>query len=692
MDKDGLRKRRPDRPTDSDDRASFQDNDDSQKKSKNSSQSKNGKKMVQWRCIDSCCWAIGNLCFLYGLIMVVYHAIPRSQLQQIEEAIMGKALPDPPGVVLIREGATLKHPVMFVPGIVTGGLELWEGKPCAEGLFRKRLWGGTFGEVYKRPKCWMEHMTLDNETGLDPPGIRVRPVEGLVAADYFMPGYFVWAVIIEQLARLGYDERSMHMASYDWRLSYLNTQERDRSLSRIKAAIEVLVESNHGHKVVVVPHSMGSIYFLFFLKWVEAPAPMGGGGGPTWVADHIHAVVNIAGPLLGVPKAFTGLFSAEGKDVAVARELSAADKMMDGLQTLQYVMSVSRTWDSTMSLLPKGGDAVWGGLDWAPEEKSHCKGLSSSPPAPKSPAANTTTTSGAHGHANFGRMVSFGREAALLPAADLPKAREACHWGEGGTGDAEVVAPDVPQKARNMSCGDVWTEYQEMSWSAVQEVARRGVYTAGNLPDLLRRVAPRLMARGDKDWGFGVAENPSAKEYNHPKYWSNPLQTSLPNAPDMEVFCLYGVGLPTERSYIYKLSPYNDTCLIPFRIDTSVDSKAPDRGLPIACLERGVFFVDGDETVPALSAGYMCQKGWKGKTRYNPSGAKAYNREYAHAPPVSFLEGRGTQSGSHVDVMGNFALVEDILRIATGTSGKDLGGDRVYSAVSEWSEKVRVKL
>ncbi|KAK0597736.1 hypothetical protein LWI29_028183 [Acer saccharum] len=55
-----------------------------------------------------------------------------------------------------------------------------EGKQCADGLFRKRLWGGTFGEVYKRPLCWVEHMSLDNETGLDPSGIRVRPVSGLV--------------------------------------------------------------------------------------------------------------------------------------------------------------------------------------------------------------------------------------------------------------------------------------------------------------------------------------------------------------------------------------------------------------------------------------------------------------------------------------------------------------------------------
>ena len=120
----------------------------------------------------------------------------------------------------------------------------------------------------------------------------------------------------------------------------------------------------------MVPHSMGSLYFLFFLKWVEAPAPYWGGGGPTWVNNHIHAVLNIAGPLLGVPKAFTGLFSAEAKDIAMAREI--APVMLDNLQTLQHVMRVSRTWDATMSMLPKGGNTIWGGVDWSPEQGYDC--------------------------------------------------------------------------------------------------------------------------------------------------------------------------------------------------------------------------------------------------------------------------------------------------------------------------------
>lgn len=94
---------------------------------------------------------------------------------------------------------------------------------------------------------------------------------------------------------------------------------RDHTLCRIKSTIEVLVATNGGKKAVIVPHSMGVLYFLHFMKWVEAPAPMGGGGGPDWCAKHIKAVMNIGGPLLGVPKAVPGLFSAEARDIAVAR-------------------------------------------------------------------------------------------------------------------------------------------------------------------------------------------------------------------------------------------------------------------------------------------------------------------------------------------------------------------------------------
>lgn len=83
-----------------------------------------------------------------------------------------------------------------------------------------------------------------------------------------------------------------------------------------------MVATSGGKKVVVIPHSMGVLYFLHFMKWVEAPTPMGGGGGSDWCSKHIKAVMNIGGPFLGVPKAVAGLFSIEAKDIAVARFFS----------------------------------------------------------------------------------------------------------------------------------------------------------------------------------------------------------------------------------------------------------------------------------------------------------------------------------------------------------------------------------
>jgi phospholipid:diacylglycerol acyltransferase len=104
---------------------------------------------AKWSCVDSCCWLVGCVCSVWWLLLFLYNAMPASFPQYVTEAITGP-LPDPPGVKLQKEGLRVKHPVVFVPGIVTGGLELWEGHQCAEGLFRKRLWGGTFGDVYKR--------------------------------------------------------------------------------------------------------------------------------------------------------------------------------------------------------------------------------------------------------------------------------------------------------------------------------------------------------------------------------------------------------------------------------------------------------------------------------------------------------------------------------------------------------------
>ncbi|KAF9676282.1 hypothetical protein SADUNF_Sadunf09G0122600 [Salix dunnii] len=51
----------------------------------------------------------------------------------------------------------------------------------------------------------------------------------------------------------------------------------DQTLSRLKSHIELMYVTNGYKKMVVVPHSMGVIYFLHFPEWVKAPTPRGGG-------------------------------------------------------------------------------------------------------------------------------------------------------------------------------------------------------------------------------------------------------------------------------------------------------------------------------------------------------------------------------------------------------------------------------
>lgn len=91
---------------------------------------------------------------------------------------------------------------------------------------------------------------------------------------------------------------------------------------------------------------------------------------------------------------------------------------MFGLQTLQHMMRVTRTWDACMSMIPKGGTTIWGDAEWSPEEGYDCS-KRMSPEGTGAPDEKNTTSVhlGAHGKpaAHYGRLISFGKENAQLP-------------------------------------------------------------------------------------------------------------------------------------------------------------------------------------------------------------------------------------------------------------------------------------
>eukprot|EP01012_Entosiphon_sulcatum_P016559 TRINITY_DN21482_c0_g1_i2.p1 TRINITY_DN21482_c0_g1~~TRINITY_DN21482_c0_g1_i2.p1 ORF type:complete len:418 (-),score=58.94 TRINITY_DN21482_c0_g1_i2:651-1883(-) len=251
--------------------------------------------------------------------------------QFIPRTVPWKSSEKRPGQLLAEQGLRAKYPVVLLPGLVTTGLEIWSGEACAMKYFRQRMWGTLtmVQTMLLQPECWLQHMALDIGTGLDPEGKKLRPAAGFEAADYLMPGYWVWYKMIENLADVGYDNNNMVMATYDWRLSPQNLEKRDKFFTRLKTSIETLRAG--GEKVVVLAHSLGANGFLYFLQWVESPE--GGKGGQSWVDHHIHSFVNIAGPLLGVPKAVSALLSGEMKDTA---QLGALESYLTGCPLLQY--------------------------------------------------------------------------------------------------------------------------------------------------------------------------------------------------------------------------------------------------------------------------------------------------------------------------------------------------------------------
>lgn len=94
------------------------------------------------------------------------------------------------------------------------------------------------------------------------------------------------------------------------------------------------------------------------------------------------------------------------------------DNDIFGLQTIQYIMKVTRTWDSCLSMLPKGGKTIWGDASWSPEEGYDCstKKVVGTGDGDVKDQTEHGLELGAHGKpsAHYGRMVAFGKESASL--------------------------------------------------------------------------------------------------------------------------------------------------------------------------------------------------------------------------------------------------------------------------------------
>ncbi|KAF9344787.1 hypothetical protein BGX26_003907 [Mortierella sp. AD094] len=533
-----------------------------------------------------------------------------------------------------------KHPVTMIPGIVSTGLESWSTTHnCSQKYFRKRMWGTTtmFKAVLLDKECWIANMRLNSTTGLDPDGVRLRAAQGLEAADYLVPGYWVWAPIIKNLAAIGYDNNNMHLASYDWRLSFSNLEVRDSYFSRLKSRLELDLKVS-GEKTVMVAHSMGSTVLFYFFKWVESPE--GGKGGPNWVKDHVHSFVNIAGPMLGVPKTLAAVLSGEVRDTAQLGVVSAY--ALEKFFSRRERADLFRSWGGLSSMIPKGGNRVWGTVNVAPDDGTH-------------------------------------DEEETLVNEKIANNQE---------------TPGATMKGK-------WSDKESPSFGAMLAFAENSNMDDHSMDDsmmLLSKMAGddyNAMLAQNYSVGASVTQDEMNKSNKRASSWANPLEATLPNAPKMRVYCLYGVGKSTERSYSYNrmsdLTPpildqrsgnvSDETGKVP---NVYIDTTVHDDRLGIS---YGIHQGDGDGTVPLLSTGYMCVEGWK-KKLYNPAGINVITREYTHQSSPSPVDIRGgKRTADHVDILGNFQVTKDLLAIVAGRDGDGLE-EQIFSKIREYSAKV----
>eukprot|EP00388_Colpodella_angusta_P007617 GDKJ01021414.1.p1 GENE.GDKJ01021414.1~~GDKJ01021414.1.p1 ORF type:complete len:922 (+),score=201.82 GDKJ01021414.1:416-2767(+) len=628
-------------------------------------------------------------------------------------------------------------------------------------------------------ECWMRHMALDPVTGLDPPEIRLRAAQGFEAADFVVAGYWVWAKVIENLAHIGYDSSNMHFASYDWRLAPSLLQKRDLYFTRLVTQIEAMV--NEYGKVVIIGHSMAAVYINYFINWVESAK--GGNRGRKWIDEHVESIVNIGGAYLGVPKAMSAWLSGEMRDTA---QLGALESVFMKTQFAASTRrALFRTWTCLGSLFPVGGERIWGDATWAPEEA-----VSKTPKGVKS----------------FGEIVTFQeswrdklrqrlKEKFESPSQELLNQETSTNRsstctttsGVSGSGsqeerahqnqqtttfaDCPTPAPAVKQKP-DETRRDSGLYLSEADFSGELGVFE-GNWTATKvanviLEDLGEKRAS--LAQSLYHWNYvsgqALMENP--EKYDDPKYFSNVFAHPLPNAPHLKIYSLYGVGLQTERAYVYSdalrgeggvpdlwgetrqdgegvITDKGETPPYPAEKETELSgdklaskkrqktrqqengvdeiewSSARDEEkkekevrstkrndayseefakVPLLFIDKnvsdkeigyetGVTTVEGDATVPLISLALPPRALWKGKTFWNPANVTSIVKEYPYESSTPVYEVRGgRKAADHVNIMGNFELIGDIINIVTGHHEKV--EERIVSGIDRIVKRVNL--
>ena len=173
---------------------------------------------------------------------------------------------------------------------------------------------------------FVRHMLLADDGKSDPPGIRVRPMDGLEAVSSLSPEMkittgltTIFGEIIKNLTELGYDKHNLDAAPYDWRLPIQYLEERDCYFSKLKNQIKLMYTANKNKRVVLMCHSNGNRVAHYFTHWMESKKK-------GWCKKYIHGFIALAAPYLGAPKMVRAIITGDalGLDVVLVSKAQEA--------------------------------------------------------------------------------------------------------------------------------------------------------------------------------------------------------------------------------------------------------------------------------------------------------------------------------------------------------------------------------